>query len=264
MTKLVSKKRHAVIRVCKLILNIVDDVNEDHLVQLTQTIQRHLDSGLSPNDIKNLYQVEYTDFGMFIKKCLKLSLLSSRDAVNNFYKKTGRSVTDEKKIYQHLCSFRFDPYSIPDIPGYSKLLTLGLYNPVLNPNGVCRDHMVSVEFGWRNKISPDIISHPSNCQFLTNKENIAKNDKSCLTIDDLLIRISINDLRPVVNTSRVLPRTTIHKQRISETNSKYMTITNGVKNLRILKTLAIPNGFRRGMTRKCKLVGAEGLEPPIR
>lgn len=40
-----------------------------------------------------------------------------------------------------------------------------------------------------------------------------------------------------------------------------MSITNGVENRRVLKTEAIPDGFRRGMTRKHKLVGQPGFEP---
>lgn len=262
--KLVPKNKHALIRICKIVLAIDSEVTEDDVARVKTIFQQHLDSGMSPADIKKHYSIEYSDFGMFIKKCLNLSLLSTKDAVNNFYKKSGRSVTDAKAIYYKKCSFAFDPYSLPNIPGYEKLLELGVYHPTDNPNGVCRDHIVSVSYGWRNNVPPEIISHPCNCQFITNAENIAKNDKSLLTIEELKHRIETNTMSPVVNIAIHLPKTKDHKAKIGATNRKYMRITNGSHNLRILKTDTIPIGYRKGFTRKNKMVGAEGLEPPIR
>jgi hypothetical protein len=155
----------------------------------------------------------------------------------------------------------FDPYSIPEIPGYELLLTFGIYHPVNNPSGVCRDHMLSIEFGWRNKIDPAILSNPANCQFISNIDNIKKGSSSCITVDDLIERISTNTYNPVEKSWKRLPFSKIHKQRISETNSKYMSITNGYHNLRVLKSSTIPENYRRGMTRKCKMVVQPGVEP---
>lgn len=261
--KLVPKNKHAIIRITKLVLAIDTEITEDDVSQVKMIFQNHLDSGMSPNDIKKQYSIEYSDFGMFLKKCLNLTLLNTKDAVNNFYKKAGRSVTDEKAVYYKKCSFSFDPYSMPDIPGYEKLLALGIYHPLHNPTGVCRDHIVSVAYGWRNNIPPELISHPCNCQFLTNAENIAKNDKSFLTIDELRTRIENMSMSPISNKAIHLTKTEEHKAKIGASNSKYMRITNGSHNLRILKTDPIPNGYRRGFTRKNKMVGVEGLEPPI-
>ena len=252
--KYIPKNKHAVIKVCKKILNIDDDITVDHVDQLRVIMINHLNCGMSPADIKNHYLIEYSDFGMFLKKSLGIKLKNIKDAVNNFNKKIGRSITDEKYLYRKKCNFAFDPYSIPDIPGYDKLLKLGIYHPIENPNGVCRDHMISVEYGWRNNISPNIISHPCNCQFITNLENIFKNSRCSITIDELMDRIKNDNLTPI-NRLLIDKKTlsNIHKQRISKTNKKYMTVTNEIINLRILKTNSIPSGFRKGMkTKRCK------------
>lgn len=254
MNTLIPKSKHAIIRISKLILNTDESITEEHVSKVRQIILNHMDNGMSPTDIKKMYSIEYTDFGMFIKKCLGLKILSTKDAVNNYFRKIGRSLTDAKKIYQKDCSFKFDPYSLPDIPGYNLLLELGIYHPINNPNGVCRDHMLSVEYGWRNNIAPEIISSPHNCQFITNLENITKNSKSALTIDELEYRIANNVLTPITKRKlsngydKTLSR--YHKQKISETNKKYMNITNGDINMRILKTSPIPDGFRRGMKKR--------------
>jgi len=246
----IKNSKHALIKICKKILNTDDVITESHVNLLKNKLNEHLNSGMSPTDIKNLYDIEYTDFGMFLKKCVGISLFTHKNAVDNYYRKIGKSLTDEKRIYRKACAFIFDPYSIPTIPGYEDLLEHGMFHPVNNPAGMCRDHIISVEFGWRNKIDPSIISHPCNCQFLTNQDNITKNDKSGLLLDDLLIRISTIDMTPICNQLKSLPKTIEHKLKISKTNAQYTTITNGYINRRVLKSDTIPENFRIGVTRK--------------
>jgi hypothetical protein len=50
-----------------------------------------------------------------------------------------------------------------------------------------------------------------------------------------------------------LPKKEEHKRKISETNKKYCSVTNGIINLRLLKTDPIPQGFWRGIKRKKKI-----------
>lgn len=254
MSKLLPTKKHAVIKLCKHILKINGDITEENFSELKQLITEHLKSGMSPADIKRHYGLSYSDFGMFIKRCLKIKLLPTKDAVNNYYRKTGQSVSNEKSIYYNSCTFTFDPYSMPGIPGYNKLLEFGAYHPTKNPNGMCRDHMISKAYGWRNKIPPEIISHPCNCQYITNAENIKKSDKSVLTIDELKERIANNKITAVNNEGRTLPKTKEHKDKIRKINSLYMLITDGKINLRILKTVPIPVGFRKGFIRKSRKI----------
>ena len=261
MSLLIPKSNHAIIKVCKKLLSIDRDITSDDVELLKTKIQSHIDDGLSPADIKKIYSIEYTDFGMFIKNCLKMKIRTVKDSINNFYKKNNRSITDDKLLYKKQCAFKFDPYSISEIPGYGKLLNLGIYHPINNPKGVCRDHIVSVEFGWRNNINPAIISHYMNCQFITNEENIKKGATCHMTIDVLLSRIKEHNFTIKEKSFIHLPKSKTHRQKISETNSKFMTITNGYHNIRILKSSIIPEGYRRGMTRKNKMVVQPGFEP---
>lgn len=215
----------------------------------------------SPKEIQSRLDIQYSDFGMFIKKCLGIQLKSCKEANISYAVKSGKRVSSEKHEYYKSCAFKFDPYGYPDIPGYSLLLEYGIYHPQKNPNGVCRDHMISKEYGWRNKISADLISSPHNCQFLSNLDNVKKNSACSITTEDLLDRISNGDFSKLKNSFKQLPKTAEHKLKISNTVSKYMCVTNGMMNLKILKTDSIPDGFRRGMTRKHKMVGEVGIEP---
>ena len=58
-----------------------------------------------------------------------------------------------------------------------------------NLDGVSRDHMFSVREGFEKGIDPKIISHPANCRLMIHNENISKNKKSFITIEELLDRI---------------------------------------------------------------------------
>lgn len=247
---IIPKTKHALIRIAKHILNVDETIYQSHIFKLSEIILEHLKSGMSPNDIKNHYKINYSDFGMFIKSSLKIKLKSYSESVNNYFTKIGRKVTDEKSLYFKQCSFKFDPYSMPELPGYELLLKFGIYHSVKNKFGVCRDHIISKENGWRNKIDARLISHPANCQFLTNLDNILKSTKSYITVDELLKRIDTEQYSKVLkNDSKHLSKTLEHRQKISETNKKYMLLTNGITNIRIPKTDPIPLGYRRGMTR---------------
>lgn len=218
-------------------------------------------TGYSPSQIQNLLGVEYSDFGMFIKRCLGIKLKHIRDANIASAVRMGRNTSDEKQRYMKSCEFSFDPYSYPDVPGYQLLLDRGIYHPKSNPTGVCRDHMVSKEYGWRNHIPPNVISSVYNCEFLLHHDNVKKSTACSITPNMLYERIASASFDPLVKTTHMLSKTVEHKTKISKTLSTYMCVTDGTCNIKILKTDPVPEGFRRGMTRKCKMVGVVGLEP---
>ena len=249
---LFPKRKHAVVKFCKLVLNKNTDITVDDFQNVKNQLLRLLQQGYSPTGIKKLFHIEYTNFGMFLKKGFGIKLKTLIEASHNYQLKSGRRITDEKKIYYKKCKFKFDPYSIPEIPGYNLLLSFGFFHATKNPNGVCRDHIISISYGWRYKIDPTLISHPANCQFISNTDNILKGSSSSMTIDELILRINSNSYTRIENKFIKLPKSEETKNKIRETNKKFMIITNGTINLRILKTSEIPSGFRRGYTRKYK------------
>jgi hypothetical protein len=48
------------------------------------------------------------------------------------------------------------------------------------------DHKYSVIAGFRNGVSPEVIGHIVNLQYIPMKENLAKRDKCSLTLDELM------------------------------------------------------------------------------
>ena len=58
-----------------------------------------------------------------------------------------------------------------------------------NPNGVSRDHIYSIEEGYKNLIDPYIISHPANCMLIQQRKNASKHIKSNISIERLIEKI---------------------------------------------------------------------------
>lgn len=96
------------------------------------------------------------------------------------------------KHYRPQCEFRFNVYDYEDNFDLTLVNEFGWYSPTNKNNnlsGVSRDHIYSVRDGFLNKISPEIIRHPANCKLMLHTENSSKNNKSNITIVELLERI---------------------------------------------------------------------------
>jgi hypothetical protein len=99
---------------------------------------------------------------------------------------------DEYLLYRQRCNFKFDVYDYPDKFDLSLAESLGWYSPSNKKNnldGVSRDHMYSVNEGFKNGIDPSIIAHPANCRVIQHRSNQSKRAKSSITLEELMERI---------------------------------------------------------------------------
>ena len=95
-------------------------------------------------------------------------------------------------IYKYRYDARFTiGTSLYKIKGYDKLIKYGFYNKETNPNGVVKDHRLSIKYGFTNKIDPLIIGHLANCEFLFYKDNIKKSAYCSISLDKLLKDIDL-------------------------------------------------------------------------
>ena len=96
--------------------------------------------------------------------------------------------------YRQACVFKFALNDYPDEFDFSLIEKYGWYRPKNrgnNLNGISRDHMVSVRYGFDNDIDPEIISHPANCQLMRHKENVSKHIYCEITLEELQERIEV-------------------------------------------------------------------------
>lgn len=116
-------------------------------------------------------------------------------------KKTGKNNPNynpnkpEFERYGCNCKFKFNLGDFLDEFDLKKVR--GIYHLKNNKSkdGYTRDHMYSIFDGFKNNIDPKIISHPANCQLITMSENSKKKDKSCITLDELLERIRLWNIK---------------------------------------------------------------------
>lgn len=97
------------------------------------------------------------------------------------------------KYYQIQCAFTFALKDYPDEFDFGLIEKYGWYSPKNSnkPNlaGVSRDHMVSIKWGWENKVDPKIISHPANCKLVLQPKNASKHTDCSIAYEELLERI---------------------------------------------------------------------------
>jgi hypothetical protein len=105
-----------------------------------------------------------------------------------------RKNMDEYQKYRLDTNFNFNLSDYKDEFDFSLIEKYGWYSPSNKNNnlgGISRDHMLSVREGFEMKIDPKIISHPANCRLMIHNENISKNKRSIISLEELLERIRI-------------------------------------------------------------------------
>lgn len=246
---IIPMKFTGIIKHTKKILNLDSStyVTAQHVITVSALLQSHLDNDMSPEQIRQLYDIQHSNFNMGLKSFPGVTTKTSAENGQRLCR-IHEATTDisARKLYAKRCQFKFDSYLMPKVPGYDKLLELGMFHATKNPGGVCRDHMMSIEFGFRNNIPHDMLSHPANCQLITNHENITKGTGSILTEAELHNRIEHGQYNLVENTGKQLPKTEAHKQKIAETLRSKHWINNGISSKYVLKSLDIPDGWFKG------------------
>lgn len=109
-----------------------------------------------------------------------------------FIRAIRRINLSDKKKYQLNCKFNFNLKDFPKEFDFELLQEHGMYKAANHGNnltGVSRDHMISIDYGFKNNIKPEIISHPANCKLILQTENSSKYKKCSITIEELLLRI---------------------------------------------------------------------------
>lgn len=142
-------------------------------------------------------------FPKYTYTCLFCGKINETKSINKSLKKHCNNecrINDRRKTigpetleeYRRKCKFKFGLSDYPEEFDFKLLEKYGFYKPSNkgnNINGVSRDHIISVRFGYDNGIDPGIISHPANCQLMVHSENISKLIKCDLTLEQLMHKI---------------------------------------------------------------------------
>ena len=132
--------------------------------------------------------------GSIFERVGKKVFCSVECSANNRAARTAkrRLHLDAMEVYRFECKFQFQLNKYPTAFDFDSLRKHGMYtapNRGNNFNGLVRDHMVSIFYGFENSIPPEIIRHPANCQLLILSENSKKNKSCSISIEELYERI---------------------------------------------------------------------------
>lgn len=82
--------------------------------------------------------------------------------------------------------FSFNIFHYPNLFDLSLIKQYGFRDNKTNPNGITRDHKVSVNESIRNNYDPYYIKHPLNCDLMFFNENNKKKCNSSITYQELV------------------------------------------------------------------------------
>lgn len=100
--------------------------------------------------------------------------------------------------YKRECQFNFALSDYPEEFDFSLITKHGWYsakNRGNNLNGVSRDHIVSIRWGFENGVDSKYIKHPANCQLLLQRKNVSKGKKKSISVEELIKRTEIWDMK---------------------------------------------------------------------
>jgi hypothetical protein len=121
-----------------------------------------------------------------------------------FFKQSSYRTCDDckKKLYRPIDNFRFkfNVYHYPDLFNLDELNSVGWYSQggksrkPYNPNGLARDHRVSASESLRNNYDHYYITHPINCELMSQRKNSSKHSKSSMTYEELIQKVNEYDM----------------------------------------------------------------------
>jgi len=108
--------------------------------------------------------------------------------------------------------FTFNVFHYPDLFDIDLLKSVGWFSPggkagKWNPNGLSRDHRISVNDAVTNRYDSYHITHPLNCELMPHVKNNKKKTKSSITYEELKSLVDEYDRK---RQSNLLPRTDLN------------------------------------------------------
>jgi hypothetical protein len=125
----------------------------------------------------------------------KIFLCTCKHCAGKFYAKSALQYCTnhrtESRNNRMFYKFNFNVYDFPELFDLDLLNKIGFYAPGgksgnWNPNGMSRDHKVSVSDAIKFGYDRFYISHPLNCELMPHKENTIKKGHSSISYSDLV------------------------------------------------------------------------------
>ena len=119
--------------------------------------------------------------------------------VKFYYRTQKKYCVNCEQLYSHdgraKYWFTFNIFHYPELFDLSLITTYGFRDNKTNPNGITRDHKISVNDAIRYNYDPYYIKHPMNCELMLFNENNKKKTNSSITYEHLIELVDNYDNR---------------------------------------------------------------------
>lgn len=161
-------------------------------ISLTLSDYNNKKPGLSKKQLQHLLKYPEGPFS-------KVRLCECAHCNKKWYSQKQRKYCDEcSHLYSHNGRakywFAFNIFNYPDLFDLSLITTIGFRDSKTNPNGISRDHKISVNMAIRHGYDPYYITHPMNCELMLFEDNNKKHISCSLLIEDLIELVNQYDL----------------------------------------------------------------------
>ena len=141
---------------------------------------------------------------VYFRNCYHCSTMFSSRVMRKYCNDCG----DLYKSIRTQYKFIFNVYHYPDLFDIGYINKVGWYSRggnagTWNPDGLSRDHKVSVTDAIKNGYDPYYIRHPVNCEIMTWVENNKKKTHSSMSYDDLVIKVEEYNMKLIQNKRKV-------------------------------------------------------------
>lgn len=186
---------------------IKSKINEEYLIKCSKGMKGKIVSEETKLKRRNTLLLMYgrlSNFTGHSETSKSLISIKSKAKFNPEYNKRIRKINEERGVwvpienkndyifYKELSNWDGQVINENTI-GVELLTTNKLYDKNnRNKNSLVRDHMHGRKSGFENKVFPEIIKHPANCQLITHSQNIKKsksNNDCVITLEELFDRI---------------------------------------------------------------------------
>lgn len=161
-----------------------------------------------PNIVERTYGFDVVGEYSTLCQCMcKVCAVSFLARGSKQYCNQHRScAANSRKIY----SFKFNVYHYPDLFDLSLLKERGWYSPngksgSWNPDGLSRDHKISISDAIKHNYSVYYITHPMNCELMPHKDNNNKKGQSSITFAQLKELVDTFDIKHKVGGDGIEP-----------------------------------------------------------
>ena len=178
----IKKNRKFCSRSCSALHNNSNRVGTKLKLETIHKLQKSESPHRKLMEFKDSISGDYTK--IYYNECKVCSKISPYKSYRKYCKEHESLLKRKREQYK----FKFNVYDYPDLFNLDLLNEKGFYSPndQWDKEGLSRDHKVSIAEAIENDYDPYYITHPLNCNLISQRDNAKKHSNSSISYRELV------------------------------------------------------------------------------